>query len=82
MESDEGEKLRDAILDLLNKRGEGKSICPSEAARQAFPEGWRCRMAKCREIARDLAREGKIEICQRGEPVSPDQTLRGPIRLR
>ena len=74
-------QLRTAILDLLESRSPDTSICPSEAARKAFPDDWRDYMATCREAATALAREGKVEICQGGEPVDPGE-LRGPIRLR
>ena len=73
--------LRRGILELLAERGEDSSICPSEAARRAFPDDWRECMDDCREAARQLADEGRIEICRGGNPIAPEE-IRGPIRLR
>ena len=73
--------LREAIDALLKKRDPGKTICPSEAARLAFPDDWRDHMETTRRVATQMRAEGKIEICQRGEPVVTDQ-FSGPIRLR
>ena len=75
------ETLRAAILELLAARKPGATICPSEAARLAFPERWRECMEGVRDVARALAEEGMIEIRQRGKVVSPHGPLRGPIRL-
>ncbi|MEM7696859.1 MAG: DUF3253 domain-containing protein [Verrucomicrobiota bacterium] len=74
-------ELRDAICELLKKRSPGKTICPSEAARKAFPEDWRDYMELTREVARDMSEEELIEICQGGEVVDPAEA-KGPIRLR
>ena len=73
--------LRESILTLLDQRDEGKTICPSEAAREAFPENWRDHMEITRQVGIDLAERGEIEICQGGKKVS-DYQFRGPIRLR
>lgn len=70
------------ILSLLKKRGDGKSICPSEVARTLAGESdWRSLMEPVRAVARRLARQGAVVITQRGEPVDPDE-FKGPIRLR
>jgi hypothetical protein len=39
-------------------------------------------MDDARDIARDLARAGEVEITQKGEVLDPDATWRGPIRIR
>ena len=39
-------------------------------------------MADTRELARDLARGGEVEISQRGEVLDPDAPWRGPVRIR
>ena len=79
---DECGEIRAAILDLLNSRELGKTICPSEPARAVFsPEAWRQRMPLVREVAAEMAGEGIIEVCQKGISVSPGEA-RGPIRLR
>jgi hypothetical protein len=73
---------RQAILDLLDRRGEGKTICPSEAARAlAGDDAFREHMDRVRDAAWALADEGAIAVTQHGEPVARDG-VRGPIRLR
>ena len=39
-------------------------------------------MADAREVARELAQSGQVEITRRGEVVDPNGDLRGPIRVR
>ena len=70
-----------AILALLAQRDQGKTICPSDAARELDPDGFRDLMQLVRDAARRLAADGKIEVTQGGEPVDLD-AARGPIRLR
>ena len=73
---------RRAIVDLLDHRGDGKTICPSEAARAlANGDEFRQHMELVRDVAWELAAEGVIEVTQRGEPVASG-AARGPIRLR
>lgn len=74
--------LRGAILALARERGPGKTICPSDAARQVGGTRWRDLMDDARAIARDLARGGEVEILQRGTVLDPDAGWRGPIRIR
>ncbi len=74
--------LRRAILALARERGPDKTICPSDAARAVGGERWRDLMADTRELARDLARGGEVEISQRGEVLDPDAPWRGPVRIR
>jgi hypothetical protein len=76
------QRLRDAILQLARERGPSKTICPSDAARAVGGEQWRDLMDDARDIARKLARDGEVEITQKGEVVDPDATWRGPIRIR
>ena len=76
------EKLRAAILELARERGPSKTICPSDAARAVGGEAWRDLMDDARDIARDLARNGDVELSQKGEVLDPDATWRGPIRIR
>lgn len=71
-----------AILDLLARRGPGKTICPSDAARLlGGDDGFRSLMALVRDAAGALAAAGQIEVTQRGRRVDVDEA-RGPIRLR
>ena len=76
------QRLRAAILDLAQQRGRDKTICPSDAARAVGGENWRDLMDDARDIARDLARSGDVEISQKGEVLDPDATWHGPIRIR
>jgi Protein of unknown function (DUF3253) len=76
------QRLRAAILELSRERGPAKTICPSDAARAVGGENWRGLMDDARDIARDLARHGEVEIMQKGEVLDPDATWRGPIRIR
>ncbi|MEO3758584.1 DUF3253 domain-containing protein [Mycobacterium sp. B14F4] len=76
------QQLRDKFLELSRERGPDKSICPSDAARAVGGEDWRGLMDDAREIARDLARRGDVEITQNGEVLDADATWRGPIRIR
>lgn len=78
----ENAELRRAILSLTRERGSDKTICPSDAARSVGGQDWRDLMDQARDIARDLARRGEVEISQRGEVLDPDGTWRGPIRIR
>jgi Protein of unknown function (DUF3253) len=76
------EKLRATILDLARQRGPSSSICPSDAARAVGGEHWRELMDQARDVARDLARAGEVEITQQGSVLDPDAAWRGPIRIR
>ena len=70
-----------AIGALLARRGAGRTICPSEAARALDPGGWRQRMDEVRAVAFAMADRGDLEVTQRGAVVD-GRTARGPIRLR
>ncbi len=71
-------RIAAAIEGLLAAR-EG-TICPSEAARVVWPEGWRGHMNEVRDVARRLAATGQVVWLQRGRPVDP-QSARGAVRL-
>lgn len=82
-------ELERAILDLLEQRAVGATICPSEAARAVHAarrsgetdEGWRVLMEPARRAAGRLVTEGRVEVTRRGEVVDPE-SARGPIRIR
>jgi len=79
---DPEEHAAQTILDLLAQREQGKTICPSEAARAlAGDDAFRPLMPLVRDAARTLVAAGRIDVTQHGEPVDLD-TARGPIRLR
>ncbi len=69
------------ILELLERRGPGKTICPSDAARALAGEDFRPLMDAARAAAAALVAAGMIEVTQHGEIVDLAQA-RGPIRLR
>ncbi len=79
---DEAEIARE-LRAQLERRGPGKTICPSEVARAlgASDADWRSLMQPVREVATRLADAGEVEWSQRGRRVDP-RTVRGPVRLR
>lgn len=78
-------ELEAAILGLLAERGEGKTICPSEAARAVAGsedrEAWEGLMEPVRAAGRRLVAEGRIVITQGGRVVD-GSTAKGAIRFR
>lgn len=68
------------ILELLQQRDLGKTICPSEVLPAELKQDPLI-MEEIRDCARALANQGMIEITQKGRAVDP-QNFRGPIRLR
>ncbi|MGB0743981.1 MAG: DUF3253 domain-containing protein [Opitutales bacterium] len=79
---EEQRSIRSKTIDLLNLRGRGKTICPSEVARYLFDESaWREKMPLVREVAAKLVDQGLIEICQQGRKVDIERA-KGPIWLR
>ena len=84
--------LERAILDLLDTRPAGATICPSEAARavaaataqpaQAGEDAWRALMEPARSAARRLADQGEVDITQGGRVVADASRTKGPIRIR
>ena len=77
VERAEIERTIDALLD---QRAEGKTICPSEAAR-ALAADWRPLMQPVRDVASAMVDDGRLEVTQKGEVVD-GRTARGAIRLR
>jgi len=78
--SDLDRELETAIVELLEERAGGATICPSEAARRVRTE-WRPLMERARQAARRLTGRGEVEITQKGQVVDPS-TAKGPIRIR
>lgn len=76
------QRLESAILALSELRGPDSSTCPSDAARAVGGETWRDLMDAARDIARELAGSGRVEITQRGDVLDPGAEWRGPIRIR
>jgi 1,6-anhydro-N-acetylmuramate kinase len=78
------------ILETLAGLAEGDSISLMDAARAVAdtrrkptdgPELWRRYMNAVRQQATHLARQGRIEIVRKGEPVEP-KNFKGVVRLR
>ncbi len=68
------------ILDLLQKRGRDKTICPSEVLPLDQKKD-KLIMEQVRISARKLVAQGLIVIQQNGQNVDPS-TAKGPIRLK
>jgi len=68
--------IADVLMDLAHRRGAGKTLCPSEAARALDPADWRGLMQDVRRVAAALP----LVATQRGVPVDPLKA-RGPIRI-
>ena len=79
-DSTSDQAIEATLLRLVDARGAGKSICPSEAARALAPD-WQTLMGAVRRVAVRLALAGRIEILRKGKPVDPVD-VRGVIRLR
>jgi len=74
-------RLEAAVRALTAQRAPG-TICPSDAARVAGGGHWRTLMDVTRDIARDMAIAGELEVLQRGAVIDPTVPWRGPVRLR
>lgn len=74
--------ISEKIIELLEQRGIGKSICPSEVARALDKTGWESHMSMVREVADKLRAERKIEITQKHVLLHSAIEAKGPIRLR
>lgn len=70
-----------AIFAWLADRDVGKSICPSEVARELQPEQWQRMMPRVRSTAVGLMRQGRLTITKKGKAVDPN-AFKGVIRLR
>ncbi|WP_372666171.1 DUF3253 domain-containing protein [Amycolatopsis kentuckyensis] len=75
------DRLRAAILALATARGPESSTCPSDAAR-ATADDWRPLLPEARELARELAKTGAVQLTQRGRRLDPGGAWTGPIRIR
>ena len=71
--------LMQGILALLDQRGQGKTLCPSEVLENDGKSD-KSKMELVRNAARLLAHSGKIVIQQKGNTVDP-ANFKGPVRL-
>jgi hypothetical protein len=74
------DRLELAIVELLERRAEGRTICPSEAARAVGGRDWRVLMPSAREAASRMAGRGEVRVTQKGREVDA-LSARGPIRI-
>ncbi len=77
------EAIEDTILKLVEARGLGKTVCPSEAARALggpHPDGWGPLMQPIRKVAIRLMREGRVAILRKGRAVESED-FKGVYRL-
>jgi hypothetical protein len=80
------DRLAAALLELLDRRAPGATVCPSEAARSVSgapddPDAWRPLMEPAREAVRHLVADLAVEVTQQGAVVDLDH-VRGPVRVR
>lgn len=68
------------IIQLLNLRGAGKTICPSEILSPKEKQN-KDKMEQVRQAARRLVAKGHILITQKGQIVDPS-LAKGAIRLK
>ena len=82
--------VAEAILDTLSGLSPGTSISMMDAARVVADrrrrptdgaELWRRYMNAVRQQATHLARQGRLEILRKGQPVDP-KNFKGVVRLR
>lgn len=59
----------------------GKSIEPSDVAKELQPEQWQRMLPKVKAVALGLMRQGKLTITKKGKAVDPN-SFKGVIRLR
>lgn len=74
--------IESMIVDLLNARKSGSSICPSDVARALSKESWRELMPAIRECADNMVEQKILLVTQKGHQVSSAVSAKGPIRLR
>tara|TARA_Y100000588_G_scaffold281466_1_gene298515 strand:- start:62 stop:358 length:297 start_codon:yes stop_codon:yes gene_type:complete len=79
-----------AIFDMLETLGPGKSASPMDVARAYAasrakptdpPDAWRRYLNAVKQQMVHLARAGRIEITRKGQPVDPND-FKGVVRLR
>ncbi|QUL37905.1 DUF3253 domain-containing protein [Erythrobacter sp. JK5] len=73
-------RAEQAISQLLDDRGAGKTVCPSEAARLICPPrgDWRHCMSEVHEAVDSMVVAGQISLSWQGQPV---ERRRGPYRI-
>lgn len=78
-------EIEDAIFALATKRGDKKTLCPSEIPRLILKfKNWRDYMDLTRTVAFRMAHSGIVDVMQKGKRINTDEfdSVRGPIRLQ
>lgn len=75
------EEIREAILAHSRAAGPAGRVRPEDVAIALLPDHWQTLTKRVRLASRQLAREGKVLILRKGEPVDPDE-FKGVYRLR
>jgi hypothetical protein len=75
------EEIRESILAHCRAAGPAGRVRPEDVAIALLPDHWQTLTKRVRLASRQLAREGKVVILRKGEPVDPDD-FRGVYRLR
>jgi hypothetical protein len=78
-------EIEDAIFALATKRGDKKTLCPSEIPRLILKyTNWRDYMDLTRKVAFRMAHSGIVDIMQQGKRRNTDEfeSIHGPIRLQ
>jgi len=76
-------EIEAALLRLIAERGVGKTLDPTEVARELagpHPDGWGPLMQPIRRVAVTLAEQGRVVITRKGRPVDP-RDFKGVYRL-
>jgi hypothetical protein len=76
--------IAETILRLIAARDPGKTICPSEVARELGgpqPDDWSPLMQPIRRIAVRMTKAGEVAILRKGKPVEDPDDFRGIYRL-
>lgn len=78
------EAITESILRLVAARGPGKTVCPSEVARELggpHPENWSPLMQPVRRVAVRMTKAGAVAILRKGKAVADPDDFRGIYRL-
>ena len=70
--------LEAKILEMLGRRADGATLCPSEVARFVAPDDWRVKMSAVHAATDKLVSRGEISLSWKGEPM-PRRI--GPYRI-
>ncbi|SFB71026.1 DUF3253 domain-containing protein [Kaistella jeonii] len=62
----DSDRIKKLHLEFSEDRGLDKTYCPSEVARELFPDDWREKMDLVRKVADELLIEGKLIVLQKG----------------